>query len=157
MPGDFINFNRINRSGHAVVFISFIGKNLQPTEVYSADVVGFRYFSAQGKNRPDAGFGFRNAFFNPYCPPSSAIQQRDCGVIKSNNSALLNSGSMHSPDAWSYSSAIARRSASIRGAIENDMPDATRGAIDQELLFELERELSWNSQMDTFFSGVTTD
>jgi hypothetical protein len=37
------------------------------------------------------------------------------------------------------------------------MPDATRGAIDQELLFELERELSWNSQMDTFFSGVTTD
>jgi len=67
-PGDFVNFNR-SKSGHSAVFLGYIDRGYDDVP-YSAEVVGFRYFSAQGQaaSAPNHGFGYRWGFFGNVAP-----------------------------------------------------------------------------------------
>lgn len=85
-PGDFINFNRRatpprRPTGHAVIFMGFLRRgSTTPVTTFSGDVVGFRYFSAQGEGRSDGGFGYRNAYFIHQCP-SPRGRDDDCNIV----------------------------------------------------------------------------
>jgi hypothetical protein len=109
MPGDFINLNRDppshKPSGHAVVFLGFLNKDYGEEKTFSPKVVGFKYFSSQGKGSPDAGFAYRWAFFGDTCPSPKNGMPRDCYVIKSTSQSLLNTGYMLQPDHWSTEAA----------------------------------------------------
>jgi hypothetical protein len=156
--GDFINLNRTNNTGHSVVFQEYIGRDGEIIN-YGPNVVGFRYFSAQGKGKPDAGFGFRNAFFEGYCPSNSGNSGvlRDCGIIRSNNRALLDTGRMWSADRWAYAQAIAGKKVHARSVIEDENPDVSRSVIDQLLDDQLNKELEMSPDRAAAFTGDTTD
>lgn len=156
-PGDFVNLNRVNGSGHAVVFISYIAANHILSNTYSDTVVGFKYFSAQGKGKSDAGFAYRNAYFGASCP-HGALVPRDCGVIRSANRVLLNAGRIWSPSMWRYSEAIANRTARSRSAIEGMLPEGvSKGTVDAALTALLDSELSMSEERAVMLSGETTD
>jgi hypothetical protein len=106
LPGDFINLNRTSGSGHATVFLGFINQDYEDEEEYSSRVAGFKYFSAQGKGKPDAGFAYRWAFFSPNCPPARPDKPHDCNIIFSHDQAMLNSGRMFSPSSWTIEAAV---------------------------------------------------
>ena len=118
---DVVNFERKYRSGkwggHAAFFINYITPD-GPTSEFSADVIGFRYFSIQGRGRPDAGFGYRNAYFwyeardgapeRSFCP-SPRGPEDDCRlispIIRADGSILqnqrsFNTGEITSPILW---------------------------------------------------------
>ena len=105
-PGSFVNINRLNRTGHSVVFMGFIDGKGEVLSKYSDKVMGFKYFSSQGKGTTgDAGFAYRYAFFakdtnNPYCPELPAGKRRDCKIIWSTGQKLLNTGYMLMPSKW---------------------------------------------------------
>lgn len=133
-PGAFINLNRTGGSGHAVVFLGYIDKEGKLLPSHDASVAGFKYFSSQGKD-VGGGFGYRYAFFNDAgCPTLSSDKKRDCGVIRSTNPALLDSGEMLMPKDWSKS----RRATAI------DRDANTPKGLAPGFNF-------------TFFNGVTTD
>ncbi|MGH0275917.1 hypothetical protein NKZ35_25365 [Sinorhizobium meliloti] len=155
-PGDFINLNRSSGSGHSVVFIGYLRSDLKVTSNFNTDVVGFQYFSAQGKGRADAGFGYRNAFFGDFCPKKSPVP-RDCKVIRSNNRALLNVGRMWDPPQWKYLDAIKERRISTRSIFEDQNPELSRAVIDQLVDDFLKEELSMSPVQANKFDGVTTD
>jgi hypothetical protein len=113
VPGDFINFNRENGSGHAVVFLGFLNASGETLRAYDpAKVVGFTYFSAQGKNSADAGLGYRYAFFGT-CPAWHVREKRrDCNIIPSNDPRVLNTGYMLHPKHWTTQTAKLRLLAS---------------------------------------------
>ncbi len=149
-PGGFINFNRTGGSGHACVFLSFIDASGADVTAFGPNVVGFRYFSAQGKGLPDAGFGYRWAYFDGHCPSSMPPgKRRDCGVIRSDNPKLLCCGHMLHPASWPDYVAF---DASERPSIARDRHLEThRGDLEAELGRELPApDLSR-------FDGVTTD
>lgn len=98
-PGDFLTMNRTTGNGHTAVFLGFLGDDYADLPQHSPAVKGFRYFSAQGK-RVGGGFGYRWAFFSPYCPAPVAGKQRDCNIILSARQSLLNTGCMLHPDSW---------------------------------------------------------
>jgi hypothetical protein len=105
-PGAFINLNRNNRTGHAVVFLSYLDSKGDALAEFSSAVAGFKYFSSQG-TETKGGFGYRYAFFSDAgCPVLSDGRKRDCGVIRSNNSALLHAGTMAHPQAWNKAQAL---------------------------------------------------
>jgi hypothetical protein len=106
-PGSFVNLNRTNKSGHAVVFLSYVDKSGNNVAMYSSTVAGFRYFSAQGVGRsPNAGFGYRIAFFTHsdgtrVCPDRTADgTKRDCDVIYKLDQKYLNTGYLQAPKYW---------------------------------------------------------
>lgn len=154
--GDFINLNRTSRSGHSVVFLGYVQRDLTVTQDFNPDVVGFKYFSAQGKGKPDAGFAYRFAFFADFCPANSPVP-RDCGVIRSNNRILLNAGRMWHPDDWKYLDAVKRKVNLARSAIEDLMPEASRGTIDGILQGQLDEELQMSASRQGALTGETTD
>jgi hypothetical protein len=103
-PGSFINLNRTNKTGHAVVFMGFIDKDGTVIDPYNDSVKGFKYFSSQGQgNIGDAGFAYRYAFFEKngvkFCPQIQT-GKRDCGVIWSTGQTYLNTGYMLPPKKW---------------------------------------------------------
>jgi hypothetical protein len=99
-PGAFINLNRSNNTGHAVVFLAYLDGNGNPVSVYGPAVKGFKYFSAQG-TRNRGGFGYRYAFFEKSgCPVLPLSMKRDCGIIFSDSQAMLNTGQMFMPKNW---------------------------------------------------------
>jgi hypothetical protein len=118
-PGAVVNINRTNGTGHAVIFMNYLDKEGGTLKTWSPDVAGFRYFSAQGKGRrPNAGFGFRAAFFEKpgqkdkpgqkekpasnSCPVlHDKTMLRDCGVIFSHGQDMLNTGYVLHPSKWS--------------------------------------------------------
>jgi hypothetical protein len=100
-PGAFINLNRNNNTGHAVVFLAYLDGNGNLVSAYGPAVKGFKYFSAQG-TRDRGGFGYRYAFFEKSgCPVLPVSMKRDCGIIFSDSQAVLNSGQMLMPKNWS--------------------------------------------------------
>ena len=101
--GDFINFSRTTESGHAVDFLGYLDKNGKILKNYSDKVVGFKYFSAQGKGKYDAGLGFRNAYFSGNCNSSTDSVLNDCKIFRN---AYLYSGRMYSPQNWKINAAI---------------------------------------------------
>jgi hypothetical protein len=102
VPGDFINLNRTNRSGHAVVFLGFLNASGEIERRYDASkVVGFKYFSAQG-----AGLGYRWAYFAGNCPGRrDPARPRDCGVLLRDDQRLLHTGYMLHPSRWTTAEA----------------------------------------------------
>ncbi len=108
-PGDFINLNRDppshQASGHAVVFLGYLNKDYGDEKTFSSKVAGFKYFSAQGLGKPDAGFAYRWAFFGNACPAQKDGMPRDCYVIRSDSQSLLNTGYMLHPDHWTVDKA----------------------------------------------------
>jgi hypothetical protein len=137
-PGSFLNLNRTNSTGHAVIFLGYLDKDGNDLKSFSTQVAGFKYFSSQGKSSPDAGFGYRWAFFSDMsCPTLSGNRKRDCGVIHSENANLLVSGFVKSPREWDQ-----------RKAAEQVLH--AHEATDPQLL----TEGSFNAG---YFTGVTTD
>lgn len=131
-PGDFVNFNRDNGSGHGVVFLGYLDRTGNELATYGPEVAGFKYFSSQG-HLVGGGLGYRYAFFKPYCPVLADARKRDCGVIRSESQRLLNTGSAWLPSTWDRETADAfRRSVTSRSFVEGEF-DAN------------------------YFTGVTTD
>ncbi len=101
-PGAFINFNRHKGNGHAVVFMSFIDKNGKEYSTHNPNVIGFKYFSAQGLKDPaTAGFDYRYAIFSKKeddCPDMP--YKKDCGIIYSKSRKMFNAGRMWAPANW---------------------------------------------------------
>ena len=94
---NFVNFDRSNGTGHAAVFLGYLSAAGDLLDSYSADVAGFKYFSAQGKGRPDAGFWYRWAYFSDAsCPAAMAEKPRDCGILRSS----VKAGAMWLPAHW---------------------------------------------------------
>lgn len=173
VPGDFIGLNRENHSGHAVVFLGFLNARGQIEPGYDArKVVGFKYFSAQGRNPPDAGLGYRWAFFGN-CPGwQEAGKPRDCGIIPSDNPDILNTGYMLHPSQWAAAPAMRMlksalitkhslrilskrlRRESTAGELSRLSPPESR-QLEAEATRELSVELSPGSRLE--FDGVTTD
>jgi hypothetical protein len=106
-PGNFVNFNRINKSGHSVIFMSYLDREGKELDQYSDRVAGFKYFSSQGKGQPDAGFGFRWAFFEGNCPKLPQGNKRDCHILRSESKDLLVSGFALPPTDWDREKATA--------------------------------------------------
>jgi hypothetical protein len=99
-PGSFINVNRTNGSGHAVVFIAFIDENGDEYESYNDDVIGFLYFSSQGGYDVGAGgLDYRYAIFDEFGTPEMPYK-RDLHIIHSADQRILNTGMMFRPDQW---------------------------------------------------------
>ncbi len=99
-PGSFINLNRTNGTGHAVVFLSFIDIEGTEFETWSDSVVGFKYFSSQGGLDEGAGgLDYRYAVFDEHGQPTMPYK-RDSGVIYSKDRKYLNTGEMFSPMRW---------------------------------------------------------
>ncbi|MBP0447839.1 hypothetical protein J8J14_24170 [Roseomonas sp. SSH11] len=146
-PGDFINFNR-TRTGHAVVFMGFLDASRQEVP-FSKNVMGFRYFSAQGQGRPDGGMGYRDGWFAGQCP-SPRTRHDDCDIraayeVAANgrvrqNQSLLNCGRMHHPSAWQTEKAQEALRTKTRGIYQGEA--VTRG-ISPDLFAEqkLDEEL----------------
>lgn len=126
-PGSFVNLNR-KKTGHAVTFLAYLDAAGTELSEYSGEVVGFKYFSSQG-NKENGGFGYRWAFFSDVpCPTLNGGRQRDCGVLRSDEQKILNTGVLLRPAQWS--------SPQIE-ILEGD---------DVEGIFD-----------DTYFDGLTTD
>lgn len=102
-PGSFINLNRTTKSGHATLFIGYLDKNGNILTKYSKKVVGFKYYSSQGK-KDNGGFDYRYAFFDGFCPSLSDGKRRDCKIIRSKNQKYLNTGLMFLPQYWNAKS-----------------------------------------------------
>ena len=104
-PGAFVNVNRLNNSGHAVVFLGYVDAQGRDVLSYGPTVAGFRYFSSQGKAySPESGFGYRWAFFNrngaKFCPHLNGGRKIDCGIIPRPDQNNLNTGYMLMPQFW---------------------------------------------------------
>jgi hypothetical protein len=149
-PGDFINFNR-TKSGHSVVFLSYIDRKYDDV-AYSADVVGFKYFSAQGQavTAPNHGFGYRWGIFGNNVPPPPPGKIPDPGIQKSDHLSILDCGFMFDPADWSVATALTDLQNSFRTEIENEHnlgrnspigSQYSRPDLNQTVLRELSRTL----------------
>ena len=147
-PGGFINFNRTH-SGHACVFLAYLDNTGNELAVFGPDVAGYKYFSAQGRNSPDAGFAYRWAFFEGHCPTLSGGRPRDCGVIRSERPEYFCCGHLLHPSQWPDRVAIER------AVIEAIGPRGFGARTAQELEYEMGRELPPPDL--SRFDGVTTD
>lgn len=142
-PGSFVNINRENGTGHAVVFISYIDIKANELPKYdAAKVAGFKYFSAQGKEaRGQGGFDYRYAFFaKSGCPTIS--YHRDCGLIYSTSRKYLNTGTMWHPRDW-------RKPASVSSDGMKMMTGSSVAPLSKEDLELMNRPAK--------FDGMTTD
>lgn len=99
-PGDFVNINRTNRTGHAVTFLGYINKVGKILPKYDSTVVGFKYFSSQGRlEAGQGGLDYRYAVFSKFGCPEMPYR-RDCEVIYSKDQRMLNTGTMLAPKFW---------------------------------------------------------
>lgn len=127
-PGDFVNINRTTKTGHAVTFLGYINSTGKIQPQYNSTVVGFKYFSSQGRAAAgEGGLDYRYAVFSNFGCPQMPYK-RDCEVIYSTDQRMLNTGTMLSPRYWT--------------GIMPQASDETAG----ETVFNR-----------TFFNGITTD
>jgi hypothetical protein len=102
-PGDFVNINRTTNTGHAVTFLGYINGTGKILPSYGPDVVGFKYFSSQGKKAAgEGGLDYRYAVFSQYGCPDTMPYKRDCNVIYSTDQRMLNTGTMLAPRFWTH-------------------------------------------------------
>jgi hypothetical protein len=139
--GDVVNINRSNGTGHCVIFMNYLNARRESVSAYSDAVVGFRYFSAQGKGRPDGGFGYRYAFFNGKAPRPRGRDDDEFIMPQTTNQVLLNVGEMLHPRSWRVDQALATLRSNVTRGLEDDA--VTRG-LDPGAFVpqELERELT---------------
>ena len=127
-PGDFVNINRTTKTGHAVTFIGYINSTGKMQAQYNSTVVGFKYFSSQGRAAAgEGGFDYRYAVFSQFGCPQMPYK-RDCEVIYSADQRMLNTGTMLSPGSWT-----------------GVMPQASEETQGETVL------------KSTYFNGITTD
>jgi hypothetical protein len=140
-PGDVVNINRANGTGHCVIFMNYLDARRESVSAYSNDVVGFRYFSAQGNGRPDGGFGYRYAFFSGKAPRPRRRDDDEFIMPLTTNQVLLNAGEMLHPRSWRVDQAIATLRSNVTRSLEDEA--VTRG-LDPSAFVpqELERELT---------------
>jgi hypothetical protein len=163
LPGDFINLNRSSGSGHATVFLGFINMTYADEATYSDRVVGFKYFSAQGK--PDPGFGYRWAFFERNDPAAVSGKPWDRHIEFSRNQSILNCGRMYDPSEWTVKAAVevirsaylAKRFKALVGrrVSKNDRATINKNNALAKLargLLDSERETIWDPSR---FDGIT--
>jgi len=137
--GDFLNLNRVKGPGHATVFWSYIrqsGGRFVHAPTWSADVVGFEYFAAQGPKWPKqgGGFAFRDAYFDK-APRGDAGNIQDPGrIIRSSSQLLLNTGRLWSPERWNPGKARDDINALVRSRMAGS--GATRDAAALEIMNE---------------------
>lgn len=140
-PGDLVSFARLNGTGHSVVFLGYIDRDGTVAAKYSSSIVGFKYFSAQGKNRPDGGVGYRNAYFaqgaSARCP-SYANNPADCGLIKG---AYLNAGRIWEPAAWKVSESVSTLIENYKQRAKAMNPELTKDALDFAVEMQFTKEL----------------
>lgn len=102
-PGDFVNINRTTKTGHAVTFLGYIDKAGTVLPQYDAGVIGFKYFSSQGRAAAgEGGLDYRYAVFSKFGCPDNMPGKRDCNVIYSADQKMLNTGTMLSPAFWTH-------------------------------------------------------
>ncbi len=105
-PGSFINFNRTNGTGHAVLFLSYLDKHGNELPEWSPEVAGFKYYSAQGRSaRGQGGMGYKYAFFSTSGCPNIPFP-RDCGIRYSENQKILTTGMMWHPRMWERTKSV---------------------------------------------------
>lgn len=124
IPGSFVNLNRTNGTGHAVVFLSFIDIQGNESPTWHENVVGFKYFSSQGGY--DAGAGgldYRYAVFDEFGTPTMPYK-RDVGIIHSADQRYLNTGVLYRPELW------LRSTYSTRALLLADTPQPEVSAFD---------------------------
>jgi hypothetical protein len=141
-PGSYVNLNRTNYTGHGVIFLGYVDSAGNESRTYSSNVAGFKYFSAQGPKGlgNGGGFGYRWAFFSDAgCPQLAGGKKRDCGIIRSADRKLLNTGTLRMPKQWDVSKAMQQLQAAL-GSKAPDDPMMQEGEFN-----------------DTFFNGITTD
>lgn len=136
--GDLLAFSRFNGSGHAVVFLGFVGANNARLQSYSANAIGFEYFSAQKTTK---GIGKRFAYFgsvrNTRCP-SFAPLGSDCGVIKEKFS---NAGRLWPVEKWRVKDALVELKRSFKEDLMKSGA-ATSDTIERELESDLPHSYS---------------
>jgi hypothetical protein len=167
LPGDFVNLNR-ERTGHAVVFMGFLNATGDLVSAYNEQkVVGFKYFSSQGKD--NGGLGYRWAYFDGHCPSTRDPKKpRDCGVKWSPRQSVLNTGYLLHPSLWRAKDAHAERvRAALRRVLNTELgatrrpnafdrlPLARKKALEQRAESELSREAPGVPPAD--YDGATTD
>jgi hypothetical protein len=158
IPGDFINLNRSTGSGHAVVFMGYLDAKSNLTKTYTKDIIGFQYYSAQGKYSDDAGFALRNAYFGSHCPPKTKGINRDCNVIKSTSQRYLNRGRMYMPKYWTYQTSIKKFKKTLRSDLRKRYKNLkSKTMIEDMVNFSLNEELPAVFLDANYFDGVTTD
>lgn len=160
--GDFVNLNRASGSGHAVVFLGYLkAGSSAPTPQFSSEVVGFKYFSAQGKGRPDGGFGYRNAYFVGHCPTPRG-RNDDCNIVgvrvKPNGTVqqsriLFNTGTMFTPAAWRTEAALQDLVKQVTRSFEEEGLTRDSG-LDAAVQADLAKQLSPD---ETKFEDGTED
>lgn len=102
-PGDFVNINRTTKTGHAVTFLGYFDKAGKVLPKYDASVIGFKYFSSQGRAAAgEGGLDYRYAVFSKFGCPDNMPGKRDCNVIYSTDQKMLNTGTMLSPKFWTH-------------------------------------------------------
>jgi hypothetical protein len=111
-PGDFLSFDRGNGGGHSTIFIAYLDKNYTELSAFGPDVVGFKYYSAQGSGV--SGFAYRWAFFmgadgGHVCdrPDLHPDKFRDCfgrGIVRSSVSGR--GGRLTSPPFWTVAAHV---------------------------------------------------
>lgn len=158
---DFVNFDRKAGSGHAAVFLAYLDKDGNELPEFSDGVTGFKYFSAQGKGKPDAGFWYRWAYFSDKgCPDFVEGKPRDCGVLRRS----VHAGRMWHPKSWQAQNAtdnlmrdlVAYQRLSQRGAAPSERTVTKEVAARQKSLKkQLKQTLPHRSLRR--FSGETTD
>lgn len=117
VPGSFINLNR-EKTGHAVVFISFLDKNCKEYETWNENIVGFKYYSSQG-NATTGGFAYRYCHFSNKSFASCSGKTTD-SAIWSEKQTMLNTGVIYAPKYWlktSLASGVASATKSLRWMI----------------------------------------
>ena len=120
-PGAFINLNRTNGSGHAVVFLAFIDIDGNELAQHGPSVVGFKYFSSQGGySAGNGGLDYRYAVFDDYGEPEMPYK-RDLHIIRSDEQRLLNTGVMYTPELWLPTSQVI----GLRTYAAGEQPPAT--------------------------------
>ena len=97
-PGSFIGFNRTSGSGHATVFLSFIDIEGTEYDTWNPDVIGFKYYSAQG-GYETGGLDYRYAVFDEFGRPEMPYK-RDTGIIYTERQDWLNTGVLFAPSTW---------------------------------------------------------
>ena len=137
------------------MFLAYIDQNGALASSYNPGVIGFKYFSAQGRGKPDAGFAYRYAYFGNKCPAGQPLGPRDCGIIRSQNTRLLSGGTLWKPGEWTTIPASQVLTRSVASSVAGRNPGASSAFLDQQVRDEMEKELLPNPSLD--FSGDTTD
>jgi hypothetical protein len=121
-PGTFINLNRTNGTGHAVVFLAFVDIAGNESASWHPDVVGFKYFSSQGGQAAgQGGLDYRYAVFDEFGEPDMPYR-RDLHIIRSTDQRYLNTGLMYHPTRWLPSSRVL----GLRSRRTDGDPDVSR-------------------------------